>query len=224
MEHSLATLAPDREALERQGAAILVRLARDPRAQRVPVEGAEIHYVDGFLSAIECAAFRNMIDLVAQPSSTFDQARESTYRTSYSGDVDRHDPFVQTIEARIDDLLGIEPGFGETVQGQRYRPGQEFVGHYDWFDAKAAYWPGEIARGGQRSWTAMIYLNDVEAGGATEFPRVGVSVAPLQGFLLCWNNACADGTPNELTLHAARPVERGVKYVITKWYRTRVWS
>lgn len=224
MTHHRLTDAPDRRALERQGAVVRARLARDPGVCRVPVDGAEIYHVSDFLSPAECAAFRGMVDGVAQPSSTFDQARESTYRTSYSGDVDRGDPFVQTIERRIDDLLGIEPGFGETVQGQRYSPGQEFLGHYDWFDVTARYWPGEIARGGQRSWTAMIYLNDVEAGGATEFPRLGVSVAPLQGFLLCWNNARPDGSPNDLTLHAAHPVERGVKYIITKWYRTRIWG
>jgi prolyl 4-hydroxylase len=70
----------------------------------------------------------------------------------------------------------------------------------------------------------MIYLNDVEAGGATEFPRLNISVPPQQGALLCWNNALADGSPNDQTIHAARPVERGVKYVITKWYRTRPWG
>jgi prolyl 4-hydroxylase len=213
----------DRKALERQGAAVRARLARDSSVYRVPVETAEVHVVADFLSAAECARFRGMVDQVAQPSSTFDQARQSTYRTSYSGDVERHDPFVQMIERRIDDLLGIDSSCGETVQGQRYSAGQEFLGHYDWFDTQAPYWPGEIIRGGQRSWTAMIYLNDVEAGGVTEFPRLGISVPPQQGTLLCWNNARTDGTPNDQTIHAARPVERGVKYVITKWYRTRTW-
>ena len=215
---------PDREALKQQGAVVRARLQRDPTVYHVPVEAAEICCVGQFLSAAECARFRDMIDAVALPSSTYDQARESTYRTSYSGDVERHDPFVQMIERRIDDLLGIEASLGETVQGQRYSTGQQFLGHYDWFEPQSPYWPGEQKRGGQRSWTAMIYLNDVEAGGATEFPRLGVSVEPQEGTLLCWNNARLDGSPNDLTMHAALPVERGVKYVITKWYRTRQWG
>ena len=41
--------------------------------------------------------------------------------------------------------------------------------------------------------------------------------------LVLWNNALPDGTVNDDTLHAATPVERGVKYVITKWFRTRPW-
>ncbi len=224
MSHSKLAQVPDRKALERQGAAVRARLERDPSVYRVPAEAAEIHAVADFLSAAECARFRDLVDRVALPSSTYDQARQSTYRTSYSGDVERFDPFVQMIERRIDDLLGIESSCGETVQGQRYSVGQEFVAHYDWFDTSASYWPGEIARGGQRSWTAMIYLNDVEAGGVTEFPQLGIAVPPQQGTLLCWNNACPDGSPNHRTVHAALPVERGVKYIITKWYRTRTWG
>ena len=38
-----------------------------------------------------------------------------------------------------------------------------------------------------------------------------------------WNNADPEGVPNPWTIHAGRPVEAGVKYVITKWYRTQRW-
>jgi len=188
------------------------------------VEAAEIYAIGQFLSAQECTRFIAMVDEVAQPSATFDPSSQQTYRTSFSGDVDREDPFVRMIERRIDDLLGIAPAYGETVQGQRYRPGQEFKAHHDWFYTDAAYWPQEKRHGGQRSWTAMIYLNQVEAGGATVFPDLGVSVTPEPGMLLAWNNATPDGLPNPATLHAAEPVASGVKYVITKWYRTRRWG
>ena len=214
----------DRLALERLGKAVRGRLANDPTAHKVPVDRAEIFAFGGFLTPAECERFVEMVDKVAEPSHTFDQGQQSNYRTSYSGNVTRDDPFVRMIERRIDDLLGIDPDFGETIQGQRYTPGQEFKAHHDWFYTDAPYWPGETKRGGQRSWTAMIYLNDVEEGGETTFPHMGVSVTPLKGSLLVWNNATLDGAPNVDTLHAATPVVRGVKYVITKWYRTRAWS
>ena len=223
MPKTVADTMPDRKALAEQGAAVRARLDRDASVYRVPVEGAEIYATADFLSAAECARFRDMVDEVAKPSDTFDYAGESPYRTSYSGDVERYDPFVRMIERRIDDLLGLDNALGETVQGQRYLPGQEFHAHHDWFHTGASYWPEQRRRGGQRSWTAMIYLNEVEAGGITVFPHIGVSVPPQQGMLLTWNNATVDGAPNDLTLHAAMPVERGVKYVITKWYRTRAW-
>jgi prolyl 4-hydroxylase len=69
----------------------------------------------------------------------------------------------------------------------------------------------------------MAYLNPVEAGGTTAFPRLEIAVSPRPGMLLVWNNADEHGVPNPWTLHAGTPVERGVKYVITKWYRAGRW-
>lgn len=210
-------------ALARVGTMVRKRLASDPAVHRVPVEEAELFAVGGFLDPAECAHLMAMIDSVAKPSPTFEgEARK--YRTSYSGDVDPRDSFVRMIERRLCDLLGMEPSWGETVQGQRYAPGQEFQAHYDWFDTGETYWPDESRRGGQRSWTAMAYLNDVEEGGATVFPEVHVSIQPQAGSLLIWNNMRPDGTPNPAVRHAALPVERGVKYVVTKWFRTRPWG
>jgi prolyl 4-hydroxylase len=216
--------APDRAALADIGAQVCERLDADPSVYRVPVEQIDIFVVQEFLTPAECLRFIDLVDATAVPSSVFDKDKVSRFRTSYSGDVDRNDPFVAMIERRIDDLLGIDSSFGETVQGQRYQPGQEYQGHCDWFPPQSDLFRTEAKMGGQRSWTAMIYLNDVEAGGITEFPHVGVSVTPRQGMLLAWNNAHANGTPNTYTMHAAKPVERGVKYVITKWYRSRRWG
>lgn len=219
-----ASKAPDRQALARLGEQVRARLAADPAVYKVPVDTAEIFAIGNFLDASECAHLIAMIDRVAQPSAVYDPETTSAYRTSYSGDVDPNDSFVRMIERRLSDLLGIEEAWGETVQGQRYHPGQEFRSHYDWFDPRHSYWPGEEKRGGQRSWTAMAYLNDVEAGGTTDFSRIGVTIPPQAGALLMWNNALPDGLPNADVLHAARPVESGVKYVITKWFRTRPWG
>ena len=70
----------------------------------------------------------------------------------------------------------------------------------------------------------MVYLNEVEAGGATEFRNLGISFDPQPGVLLLWNNATPEGAVNPEMLHAALQVENGVKYVITKWFRTREWA
>jgi prolyl 4-hydroxylase len=214
----------DQDALARTGAAIRTRLAADPSVYKVQVERAEIYAVGDFMSTAECDRFIAMIDRAAQPSRVLDHGYQGIFRTSYSSEVERNDPFVQMIERRIDDLVGLDNSFGETIQGQRYARGQEFKAHNDWFHTGADYWPGEVSRGGQRSWTAMIYLNDVESGGHTEFARIGVSIPPQRGALLLWNNARDDGLLNDDTQHAGLPVISGVKYIITKWYRTRRWG
>ncbi|WP_086734503.1 2OG-Fe(II) oxygenase [Erythrobacter colymbi] len=216
-------IVPDQAALARLGEAVRARLTGDPAVYRVDDERIELFAVGGFLSDGECARLCTMIDAVARPSSLHELDYASGFRTSYSGDLDPRDPFVAGISQRIDGLLGVEAAIGEPVQGQRYRPGQEFKPHNDWFYTSEGYWPQEEARGGQRSWTAMAYLNAVEAGGATAFTLLGLEIEPKPGVLLLWNNALPDGRPNPAALHAGCPVERGSKYIITKWYRTRAW-
>jgi prolyl 4-hydroxylase len=212
----------DTAALARIGERVRARLDADPSAYRLPVDTIEIYGVADFFSAEECARLIAMVDAVARPSPTY-HGNSDGGRTSFSGDVDAADPFIRMLERRIDDLIGIETAYGEIIQGQRYAPGQQFRSHFDYFDTAAAYWPAERDGAGQRSWTAMGYLNTVEAGGATEFSRAEVSVPPQQGALLVWNNMSKDGRPNPLTQHAGLPVERGIKYVVTKWYRVRPW-
>jgi prolyl 4-hydroxylase len=214
---------PDRQRLRRIGRKVRERLSALPEIYRIPTDQAEMFAVGEFFTPDECERLIAMIDAVAQPSRAFDAAYESGYRTSYSGDVDPNDPFVRRIQRRIDDLLGIDPSYGETIQGQRYLPGQEFQAHCDWFPVGTDYWEQEKDRGGQRSITAMAYLNAVEEGGATAFPSLGISVEPTPGALLVWNNADPDGNPNPWVIHAGTPVVRGVKYIITKWYRTGRW-
>ncbi len=213
--------AADRRTLIAVGERVRSRLMADPAAYQVPVDRAEIFAIAQFLDDRECAHLIAAIDEVAVPSDLVHDEAYQNYRTSYSGDVDQTDPVVRAIERRLYDLLGIDMAWGETIQGQRYHPGQEFKEHCDWFDIRQNYWREQYAIGGQRSWTAMAYLNDVEEGGVTSFTRLGVTIPPQKGALLVWNNNLPDGTVNWDTMHAALPVTRGVKYVITKWFRAR---
>jgi prolyl 4-hydroxylase len=216
-------LIPDKDALRRVGETVRKRLTGN-NVYKLPTDKAEIFAVGDFLTPSECQRAMRMIDTVARPSSLYDQDYSSGFRTSYSGDLDSYDPLIKAISRRIDDLLGINGICGETIQGQRYFPGQEFKAHNDWFYTDQDYWKGEHKRGGQRSWTAMAFLNRVEKGGETHFLEVGAKIEPKPGVLLVWNNALPDGSPNENTLHAGTPVIEGVKYVLTKWYRTRRWK
>lgn len=69
----------------------------------------------------------------------------------------------------------------------------------------------------------MIFLNEPEEGGTTEFPHLGLGIRPQAGMMLMWNNVNLDGTLNYKTLHTGTPVIKGVKHVITKWYRQNDW-
>lgn len=206
------------------GEAVRRRLTRNPMVSRIATEKAEMFLRHGLLSPQECAGMVALIDADSKPSKLFSGSAKPDYRTSSSCDLRSSEPLVQLVTQRIDTLLGLPTTQGELLQGQSYTAGQEYKVHCDYFPAYADYWPAMRASGGQRCWTAMIYLQDVEEGGETHFPRLGVLVPPRRGTLLIWNNMRADGSPNGETIHAARPVVRGSKYVLTKWYRERPWT
>lgn len=219
-----AVAHPDSKTLASIGAKVRGRLAAQGCARPLGTELAEIYAIDNFLSSEECTHLIGLIDVLAQPSMVLDEEHWPDYRTSCSSDLHRDDACVQAIEARLCNLTGIAPSCSEALQGQRYACGQYFNEHCDWFDTEASYWPRESRCGGQRSWTAMAYLNAVEEGGSTDFTRMRLSVMPQPGALLLWNNALPDGSPNPWTMHAARTVLRGTKYVVTKWFRVRTWQ
>ena len=213
---------PDQNRLRTLGRKVRRRLAANKAVQRIAADKAELWAVPRFFDPLECGRLISIIDRSAVPSFAHGDYAKAL-RTSYSADVDPHDPFTCGLQQRIDDLLGIEPSFGETIQGQRYTVGQHFSAHNDWFPTGSAVWKNEARFGGQRSFTAMAYLNAVEEGGETDFPDLDIAIRPQPGMLLVWSNMDENGVPNRYTLHAGHPVRRGVKYIITKWYRCRPW-
>lgn len=212
--------SPARAAI---GQRVSAKLARNPMIERLGDARLDLFLRPHFATPAECAALRAMIDAGAQPSILFSGTQGPEYRTSHSCHMDRADPLVSTITERICALMGVEPRFTETLQGQRYTPGQEYKPHWDYFPLNDTYWPDMREMGGQRTWTAMLYCSDVEAGGETQFVSSTLSVTPAEGALLLWNNMGKDGAPNTDSAHYARPVEAGVKYVLTLWFRERPW-
>ncbi|WP_339711123.1 2OG-Fe(II) oxygenase [uncultured Sphingosinicella sp.] len=193
-------------------------------AQKVPSPKLDLYIRKRFLTPEECAEIVARIDAKRRPSGLADDQGYTAYRTSETCDLDGSDPVVAALNERICAYMGIDPAFGEPVQGQRYAVGQEFKQHTDYFEPDGPDYPRYCAVSGQRSWTAMIYLNEPAAGGATRFKVIDKIVQPETGKLLAWNNRRADGSPNPATLHAAMKVRSGVKYVITKWFRERPWG
>ena len=206
------------------GESSAAKLLATPGVQRSPSDKLELFQCKRFLPPELCAELIELIDLDRRPSTIADPNGDHYFRTSETCDLDAAQPAVQDLEARLFALNGIDPAYGEPVQGQRYETGQEFKAHTDYFEPAGQDFTRYCSVSGQRTWTFMIYLNDVEAGGATRFKVVDKLVRPETGKLLCWNNHRPDGTLNAATLHHGMKVRKGVKYVITKWYRERPWG
>lgn len=198
-------------------------LAR-PGMQRVPTDKLELFQLRGFISAELCAGLIAHIDAERRPSTLADHNGDETFRTSETCDLAPELLAVQAVEAALLALNAIDPAHGEPLQGQRYATGQEFKPHCDYFNPGGQDWERYTSVAGQRTWTFMIYLNAVEAGGGTRFKWIDKIFQPEPGKLICWNNRRADGSVNPNTLHHGMKVRRGTKYVITKWYREKVWG
>ena len=184
----------------------------------------QLYIRENFLTAEECRQLCERIDSGLYPSPLYEKEKYEGVRTSHSCNLNVYDPVVADVETRIADMLGIDRSWGEPLQGQRYEAGQCFKEHADFFYVDQPYWAEYEPHGGQRTWTAMIYLNAPAKGGATGFKYLDLTVHPRPGRILIWNNMAADGSPNPWTTHEGQAVEEGTKYIVTKWYRERTFS
>ena len=126
---------------------------------------------------------------------------------------------VSKIEARIATLLGYPVENGEGIQVLHYTVAKEYKAHYDFFDPNTDGGRQHMQRGGQRVATLIMYLNDVEAGGATFFPHANISIQPKKGSAVYFVNANQAGEVDPMSLHGGAPVQRGEKWIATKWIR-----
>lgn len=189
-----------------------------PFAKKISSEDFEGYIVDNFLSDGECDRIASVIKSENRPSSLTKPNPDKSFRTSSSCNFHHCDDFlVPEIDNRMARYLGINPFYAEFMEGQYYRPGQQFKPHPDYFD-DSDYAEHCIPQG-QRTWTFMIYLNEPESGGETEFINTGIKITPKKGMALIWNNLDHLGVRNRNAMHSGLPVLKGEKLILTKWFR-----
>lgn len=206
------------------GTDVTRRLAANPAVVRAPTDALDLFLHHEFASEDECRHLIALVDADRRPSRLFADHPDREFRTSDTCNLDPGDAVVQRLDERISGLLGLEPKHGEYLQGQKYAEGQQYKPHHDFLREDQPYWPRQAQLGGQRTWTAMVYLNDTVEGGETCFREARIAIRPRTGTLLTWNNCLEDGAPNRATLHQGMPVIRGEKYIVTKWFRQRPWG
>jgi len=129
-------------------------------------------------------------------------------------------PAVQAVRIWASKALQVPEDFVEALQLVRYRKGEQYSTHVDWGRQQDA----SLWLGGQRTATALIYLNNLPdgCGGETSFDRLGVSVRPQAGAALVWPNVDVEGRPQDLVEHRALPLLCDVpKYAVNVWIREK---
>lgn len=191
-----------------------------PNAHKLNSNILELYTLEDFLNASECKKIIALIRSELKPSSLSSHEADQSFRTSRTcslGEI--NNSFISKIDEKICQLIGIDPSYSESIQGQYYDVGQEFKAHTDYFEQHEMTEHGGIM--GQRTYTAMIYLNDVEQGGETRFTQVNTQFTPKRGLIVIWNNLNPNGTTNANSMHHALPVLKSYKAVITKWFRSK---
>jgi prolyl 4-hydroxylase len=120
---------------------------------------------------------------------------------------------IAKVEKRISSIMNIPIEHGDGIQILNYTPGQEYKSHFDFF------LPTSKAAKNNRISTLVMYLNDVEQGGETFFPKLNFSVSPQKGMAVYFEYFYTDTNVNELTFHGGAPVIMGEKWVATQWMR-----
>ena len=119
--------------------------------------------------------------------------------------------------------LRLHPSQAEPLSIIKYQIGQQYEAHYDTFDGDKLEQHSPTA--GQRVATALLYLTDVQDGGETDFPKLGITIPPKKGRCVFFSTTLM-GTDqqNELSLHGGLPVNRGEKIAVNLWFRKGVFD
>ena len=202
----------------------------NPIATRLDSTKLEIYTIEDFLNEDEC---ESLIDIIAEnlkPSAVVGDKKSdlqviSEARTSQTCSFRKENPeheLALLVQDRISKVIGINSSYAESLQAQMYGVGGEYKAHYDWFDPATESFEkhASVKAGGQRTWSVIVYLNDVIAGGETKFENAEITIQPKRGRLVFWNNLQQNGFPNHDALHQACPVEKGDKTILTLWFRS----
>ena len=185
-----------------------------------------IAVLDGVLSIEECdELIRRSADKMRRSTTVdpltgkheviADRSSEGTFFTVNA------DPFIARLDRRISEVMNWPVDHGEGLQILHYGIGGEYKPHFDYFPPEDPGSQVQMTIGGQRISTMVVYLNEVEEGGTTIFPEIGLEVVPKKGSAVYFEYTNSQNQLDKLTLHGGSPVTRGEKWIVTKWMRQR---
>ena len=187
------------------------------QVSRIPSSKIKIYEINHFLTELECL---KIIELINLEKVYRKKDCSNSKETIYLYDKHISNEFYNYLNNKIHSVLEIPLEFGEVIQAQHYSINDSIDYHYDFFNPLLEDEKKQLAKSGQRTWTFLIYLNNVLKGGETHFIEENLLVKPEVGKAILWKNL-DNGEPNYFTKHSGLPVLEGEKYIITKWFREK---
>jgi prolyl 4-hydroxylase len=188
-----------------------------------------IYIIDNFISPFDCdyiiEKFKNNLE-DARVVSNREYVVNATDRNNIScWDHCMDNDIINNIRKKISELVNYSLENSEKLQIINYKPGQKYNAHHDgWFDDNSETSNHNLQLG-QRMVTCLIYLNDVEEGGETEFPKLNLKVTPKKGRIVIFYNIHKDTDKlHDLSMHAGTNVIKGEKWACNLWFRNKIYN
>jgi prolyl 4-hydroxylase len=199
--------------------AVRRRIKKHARIEKLGEFGLELYVLRGFLPLDTCTQMIKLIDSGCTTAPVLTTAETLGWQPSDEMIFPENEPLHRSVDTKILGWSGIDRRKGETLHGQRYAHGQKYGLHNDAFNWDGPFWETERLNGGQRTWTAMVYLNTPEVGGETVFPFANLSLTPEPGMLVFFYSQNENGDAHRAAVHEASEVTAGEKYILVKFFR-----
>ncbi len=184
--------------------------------------------VDDFVTSAECTHIMNRAGKgITRGKVTLDD--DVAYSDGRTGSTAwlAHDatPVIRGLVRRVSDLVGIPTHHAESLQVVHYAETEEYRAHHDAWKVGTDRHRQRTENGGQRLVTALMYLNEVGAGGGTGFPKLDLEVQPVPGRMVLFHNTTGpDHDVHPGSLHGGMPVHYGEKWACNLWFRERPYA
>lgn len=195
---------------------------RRTRVSSIDPYKAEVHSYDPLIVSFhDVISDRDMSELILKGESRLEKPRSFSSLTGRvqanagrSGKVGFLTEGHPRIERIAQAITSLSIAHKEPIQIVSYGVGGHYEPHVDYFGESLAQASGD------RLATLLFYLNDVQAGGATVFPTLGLAIPPTKGSALLWFNLYKNGQGDPFTLHSGCPVLLGSKSIANVWFRS----
>eukprot|EP00164_Ancoracysta_twista_P007821 GFYU01011184.1.p1 GENE.GFYU01011184.1~~GFYU01011184.1.p1 ORF type:complete len:379 (-),score=128.65 GFYU01011184.1:105-1241(-) len=206
------------------------------------IDSPRVFQIDNFMTPEECDHIISLGKPKMQLSGTATNGKTTGSEKHYSRNSDTAwvDPrsetdMVKTVRHRVETITTVPMALAESLQVLHYDPGEYYHAHHDFFSRKMYPDREDLRTGRNRFITLLLYLNDVEEGGETNFPygfdksavmdnadcTRGFKAAPKKGSAIMFYNLDAkyhmDGVGDVNSLHAACEVRAGEKWAANYW-------
>merc|ERR1712157_115707 len=231
-----------------------LRICGSDQVSAEPIsEEPRIILFEDFLSRDDCEALIELArpDLQRSRVATGTETPSRTSHGTFLTGRKETEPVVLRVEEKIaqclkkSEVLKFKSGYrkplikSEALQVVRYHKGEFYNEHYE----------NKAGNASHRAATFMIYLSDVDSGGATYFPRSsgrpgmaddsvqsndvfrgkfwnnvnrappGLRIYPKQGRAVLFWSRLVSGNEDMASIHAAEAVVEGEKWIMTRWMR-----